>query len=269
MKPEFFPASPSVSSLISYYLILRSDEDGINFKDRYIPDGQIGIVFIFKVGEAFVYTDKKKPLPPFFLVLPKIMPLSLEITLPADSIIVICKASVLSSIFNIRFDVNLKVPDIEIDLFKGFPMIENLKKFENTPDRIKYFESYMLDNFPIPGYVQDEIDLAYNQIIEKEGNVTVNEIIQTLNINDRTLRRNFHLRVGISLKSLIRVVRVKYLWKLLVEMKDCDFQSLVFLGNFHDQPHLINDFKKIVGETPKAFFSRNLENVKALSGFKS
>lgn len=267
MTPEFIPASPALNKLISYYLILKSEEEGVKFTDRYIPDGQIGIVFLFRVKKAVVVTDEKKTLPSFFLVVPKIMPLSLDITLPADAIIVICKASVLSAVFNIRF-TSLKAPDIEIDLFDSFPMLEKLRKYDKTEDKINYFEDYLCHHFPITDHVIDEIDMAYNLVIEKEGNITVNEIIQSLNINYRTLRRNFHSRVGIGLKGLIRVVRVKYLWKLLMENTNVDFQSLVVMGNFHDQPHLINDFKKIVGETPKAFFSRNLENVKALSGFK-
>jgi hypothetical protein len=104
MKPEFIKSSLALRHLISYYLILRSDENGITFKDKYIPDGSIGIVFLIKVGQAFAYVKEKKSLPPCFMVIPKIMPLSIEITLPGDSIIVLCKASVLSSIFNFRFN---------------------------------------------------------------------------------------------------------------------------------------------------------------------
>jgi AraC-like DNA-binding protein len=51
-----------------------------------------------------------------------------------------------------------------------------------------------------------------------------------------------------------------------MENKAEDYQSVVFMANFHDQAHLINDFKKIIGETPKAFFSRNLDNVRVISG---
>ena len=268
MKPEFVASSPFLNHLISYYLILRSDEQGITFKDKFIPDGHIGIVFLIRVEKAFVYTDIKRSLDPYFLVIPKIMPLSIEISLPGEALIVICKASVLTSVFNILFDNPAKTPDLTIDLFKGYQVLEKFRSIDNTNDRIQFFENYLLQNFPVSNYKPDPIDLAYNKVMDSDGNITVNEIIKSLEINYRTFRRNFPLRVGISLKGLIRIVRVKYLWKLIMENKISDFQSVVVMGKFHDQAHLINDFKKIVGETPKAFFSRNLDNVKIFSGLK-
>jgi AraC-like DNA-binding protein len=266
MKPEFISPSTAVSYLVHHYLILKSEEPGVTFKDRYIPDGYIGIVFLLRVEQAFIYTEEKQTLPSVFFVIPRIMPLSIEITLPGDSLIVVCRASVMSSIFDIRFNKLLTKPYSEIDLFKGVAIIEKLRGIDNAEERIHFFETFLLENFQIANYNDDEVDLAYNKVMEKEGHITVGEIVQLLDINYRTFRRKFYSRVGISLKGLIRIVRVNYLWRIIIENRNVDIQSVVFMGNFHDQSHLIHDFKKIVGETPKAFFSRNLDNVKIISG---
>jgi hypothetical protein len=71
-------------------------------------------------------------LPVFLLVTPKISPLSLEITLPGDYMVVVCKASVLSNFFDVKLNKPSEYPYQEFDLFKGFPVFETVKVLSGT-----------------------------------------------------------------------------------------------------------------------------------------
>jgi AraC-like DNA-binding protein len=266
MKHQFHKPSPELQHLICQYLVLQTDQEDFSFEDKFVPDGYAAMVFNFNSRQVSIHTDKADVLPDFFIVIPKIQPLKIEVSIPAESLIVLCKASVLSRVFDVKFNKDSEAPHREIDLFCGFPMFEELSRIQAMSERIAFFEKYLLDHFDINKYVPDEIDRLYLKVIGSEENFSVSELLSSVKVNSRTFRRKFLERVGINLKGLIRIVRVNHVCKILSSNKTNDLQFAVFIGNFYDQAHLTHDFKKIVGETPKVFFSSNLKDVKTISG---
>ncbi|MDD4293561.1 MAG: helix-turn-helix domain-containing protein, partial [Bacteroidales bacterium] len=141
-------------------------------------------------------------------------------------------------------------------------------KNENCPQkRIGIFESFLFSISSMRDYKPDEIDIAYENIYTSGGTMKISSIITESGIDERSFRKVFKKRVGLSAKSLSRLVRISLLCKSLSETRDINLMDVVHMGNFFDQAHFDHEIKNIIGETPNKFFKRDLEFVRVFSGF--
>jgi len=228
----------------------------------------VGLVFNLN-GSVKLYRENEnaKVLPASFIVLSQVAPLMVEVFHPIDSIIVKFKTSVLSRLYGIDLSKVQGCLFIEYDLFNGISIVEQLKSISDSVERIQYLESYFRASFGAKTYVPDEIDKVYNTILNSDGRESVNNIVSGIDTNNRTFRRNFVKRTGISAKKLLRIVRINYIYEIINSKEKCgDVYTLAYLGGFFDHAHFIKDFKDILGETPKSFLARNLESVRYISG---
>jgi transcriptional regulator GlxA family with amidase domain len=74
-----------------------------------------------------------------------------------------------------------------------------------------------------------------------------------LNVSERTLRRHFDSHVGLSPKSLQRVLRVQGTMRALVEQPRTPRARLALAGGFSDQPHWNREFKRLLAMSPGEF----------------
>lgn len=268
MNPVFYTPSKKCSPLVALYVFLKYDETNETLYDKYIPDGHTSLVFHFNGEFYYKENGKKKTLPRFFITDLLFHSLEIEVHTPCNSMIVICNSSVFSRVFNLDLTSENEQPFKTTAPFNGFPMHEKLTSAKTEKEKIKVFEDYLTKNVMPEVYKPDEIDLIYEKIISQNGNSTIGGIIEEININPRTLRRLFLKRTGISMKKLLGIVRVNYIWSFSKKMSEFDPHNITFNCRYFDQSHFINDFKKIIGETPRNFFKRNLELVEIFSGKK-
>lgn len=231
--------------------------------EKFIPRPDISIVFHFK-DCPLILGETNIPLKPFFAapIIPKSIVLNFQGTM--DTFIVACKPTVFSRILGIDLT---PIPKQSIDLpcaiFK--PLWNELSQLRTTEERINHFTDF-INSFQHTPYQPDAIDIFYNKITEKGTAALLKEIIRECPASQRTLERNFIKRTGVTPKTLMRIVRLGYLWAKINDEKAIDYQELIFDGNYFDQAHFINDFKSIIGETPSFFFNRNLQITKMFSG---
>ncbi len=261
-----FEPGERVSFLVRRYLTLESDAQEGCFCDKHIPEGSCTLVFNFK-GEVSMSLDRlTKKLPPYFLTVPYLGYVNIRATPPIDTFGVACKTSVFTSLFNIDFNKSDNPSFRQIQDVIPFELWNKLRDADSRQKRMEIFENFIRSVAKGKKYEPDNIDVAYERIYSSNGLVHVNDLIDDLNLNSRSFRRNFYRRVGISAKSLCRIVRANRVLQLLKESDNIDFQNIVFLGKYVDQPHFVNDFRKFVGESPGTFFNRDLKMVKLLSG---
>ena len=231
--------------------------------EKFIPRPDISIVFHFK-DRPLILGETNIQLEPFFAapIIPQSIVLNFHGTM--DTFIVICKAAVFSRVFGIDLSpVQKKSINLPYDIF--YPLWKDLSEIETTNKRIEHFSDF-INSFQQTPYIPDVIDMFYDKIIEKGSTILLKEIIKDCPACQRTLERNFIKRTGVSAKTLMRIVRIDYLWTKIKDEKAIDYQDLVFDGNYFDQAHFIKDFKSIIGETPNYFFNRNLRITKMFSG---
>lgn len=96
---------------------------------------------------------------------------------------------------------------------------------------------------------------AARQIYQSFGKVRVAELAEELNLSPRTLERQFAQQVGVSAKTLARVVRFDEANIRIRTNPGVPMADLTFELGFFDQAHLIREFKALSSMTPGAFAS--------------
>ncbi len=69
----------------------------------------------------------------------------------------------------------------------------------------------------------------------------------------KKLQRAFSNEIGITPKYFARMVRFEAVHNEILQSKEIDWMSLVLKYGFHDQSHLIKEFKFFTGQSPKDF----------------
>lgn len=264
MKIDYHRPSNLCHSLVIQYEHVQATGENISVIDRHIPSGYASLVFNSS-GRATIHEELQIHLPRHFMVAPLSHAVNIGIYDDLDSFIITCRASVLSRLLSCdlaSFKNNFYFHS-END---GLNVIEKqYSQYKSAAERIAIIEQFFLEK-GLSNYIPDEIDTLYNSIMDSQGCMSIAEHIEQFAQSPRYFRKHFIQRVGLNAKTLARIVRVNYLWSMIVKKRAVDFQDMVFEGNYFDQAHLIHDFKKIVGETPAYFFKRNLDKVKMISG---
>lgn len=94
-------------------------------------------------------------------------------------------------------------------------------------------------------------DRALTCIANSNGCLSVQELCREAAISERSLQRHFRERIGISPKRFSKITRVNAYLKQLLEQKEQDWMQAVVSFNYHDQPHLVNEFKSIIQLSPR------------------
>lgn len=94
---------------------------------------------------------------------------------------------------------------------------------------------------------------AAHHIYESFGTVRVADLAETLNVSARTLERQFARQVGVSAKTLARVVRFDEVNTRIRTDPAVPMAELTYQLGFFDQAHLIREFKALSSMTPTAF----------------
>ncbi|WP_421805435.1 helix-turn-helix domain-containing protein [Flagellimonas sp.] len=92
-------------------------------------------------------------------------------------------------------------------------------------------------------------------IYEKRGMVTVNELSDQFQRSRQYLGKIFKKEVMYSLKKFIITVRILDLVKYKAKHAEVSLTELSYDYGYFDQPHFINDFKKVCGVPPLEFFN--------------
>ncbi|KAA3636906.1 MAG: AraC family transcriptional regulator [Calditrichaeota bacterium] len=111
------------------------------------------------------------------------------------------------------------------------------------------------DSEPHPG------ELAVQIIIEHNGLVTIEQLLDKVSLNERALERYFKTYVGLSPKFFCRIIRFASIFRLVTQDK-IDWADVSYRAGFYDQSHFIKNFKEFTGEEPSVygFNKKNMAN---------
>jgi AraC-like DNA-binding protein len=257
--------SANCAFLINRFLFLKAPEKLDQIEEKFIPDGHMSFVFNFEGRVTVSDSVKTYVLPPNFIVIPAIKFLTICTFPPLDTMVVVCKSTVLTRLFGVDLSNPSDMPFIDAKTIIPSTIWEALKINNNELRRKEIFEEFVIKNSS-EAYVPDEIDQIYTKIILSKGETHVEELLKQSDMNPRSFRRHFTSRAGLNAKALSRLVRVNYLWDSYLKGDKADFQNMVYIGNYCDQAHLIHDLKKIIGETPSHFFKKDQKRAMFISG---
>jgi len=106
--------------------------------------------------------------------------------------------------------------------------------------------------------IDPDVDTAVRAILDSHGTLSLDALASSLGRSMRHLQRRFATHVGISPKQLARIRRFQ---RVFGAWRD-DPRSLSRVAaecGYHDQPHLIRDFRDFAGRAPAAFLANQPE----------
>ncbi len=104
--------------------------------------------------------------------------------------------------------------------------------------------------------------------LERDGGRSgVDALSDHLDLSPRQLQRLFSQHVGLSPKTIARIVRLQSFLSAARAHPRASAAALAAHSGYADQAHLIRDFKELAGTTPRAWLDAHTPIVGALAGF--
>lgn len=94
------------------------------------------------------------------------------------------------------------------------------------------------------------VHAALDLLQRAHGARSIAQIAQTLRVSARHLERGFAREVGLSPKTLARVLRFQRAFQWLAAPARRPAAEIALACGYYDQSHLIRDFRQFAGSTP-------------------
>lgn len=262
---QTLPAANSLRNFVRYYWVIKCGAQAPDAPELLIPDGFDEIIFAYDsyftreaVGDtAFSDLHKGKS----YIVGCKSYSVVCRKTSALSMIGIKLMPGALHRLFGIPMHHCKQQPldfqDLEMPTMKA---LEDLLHAATSPHSIKlildtHFSELLGSrkaNFRSAPLVDHVIDRIYTS----EGTCRISTLTEELDISSRHLQKLFEHRVGVTPKSLANIVRFKSLYQVLNRQVDLSNAAIERLG-IYDQSHLIREFRRYLGKTPKMLLNIN------------
>jgi len=251
-----------LSPFISFFYLIEVSPQRLPLVFDYLPNGTSSMVFVCK-GKFSLYNNRHE-----------------GETLPASYVFGCQPESFYFSVnepltlFGIDFTpyglhliTGMSVKDLTgsfcaLDVLfgrEGKELTNQIMKAKDICEKVTLIESFLIKLFitrykPLPVII-NAVDLVKNI----HGRIRMSSLSASLETGERQLERIFNRAVGLSPKLFAQITRFNYIFKLLKDCPNVDFQDIAFICGYYDQNHLIKEFKQFAGVTPSEYLKNNHE----------
>lgn len=134
-------------------------------------------------------------------------------------------------------ELNLKL--FNTDLQNGFLLLE------------EWLIEFLKKNGAIDEIVSDAIAL----MLKKKGVVELDKLLNQYGLTKRRIEQRFNECVGMCPKQYSRMIKFQSIFQAINTGKIKLLTDIVYECGYHDQSHLIRNFREFTGTTPKKYFS--------------
>lgn len=225
-----------------------------------IPDGKTDMVFTLDDHEKYICYPKKSPIPlrQSLIMGPHKKAVLYKYEEEISIIGVRLYPSALKKLFNISA-IELSDEPKLLESFLGNEANVLLRKIEDTESithKLTIVESWLTSRLPEHASEPDSMHQFVLRIYKTKGIEPLESICNYSYNEYKKLQRVFSKELGITPKFFARMVRFEAVHNEIMALKKIDWLTLVHTYGFHDQSHLIKEFKFFTGETPKDFLAR-------------
>ncbi|MEP6845796.1 MAG: DUF6597 domain-containing transcriptional factor [Panacibacter sp.] len=261
-----FEPFKALAPFVECYFIWDSLDEHV--KDLVVespPSGYCSIVF--NSGEPYFLQNKKYErlqVPKQFVSGQSIYSYKLFLNGNFSIAGIVFKPAGLATLFNLPV---YEYTEERIDLNKIFHpatierIANKIKETSESKQKAKLLEEFLLEQFEKSNPVPDFIDKAANLIIEKNGMLNINDLLENIYMSRRNFERRFFKKVGLSPKYYARIRRIGYVLNQIAGKKKVDWIDALNESEFYDQSHFIKDFIEFTGRTPQQYLEENQELV--------
>lgn len=246
-----------LSQYIKHYLFLDNTETAVQ-KFRLFSDGNTGLVFSVKskLISGINKYEVKEYLPASFLYGQlngfKDLYSENEITL----IIVVFQPRGIHQLLGIPVsEFHDSIIPVEDVFDQKITALQEKLSQQNNPTRVEllndFFRSLIASKSVSNQFI---IDHSLNLIIASKGHFSIKQLVEYTGYTERHLERKFKECIGLNPKKFGSVIRLHHFLKLLKDKPDnTNLTAICYDAGFSDQSHLIKEFRKHTGITPKEY----------------
>lgn len=244
--------------LINNLFVLKFSKDSIPFKTQVLPLGLPALIYVFNKQETEIKGCKNslKGLHLFgqfygaYNYNINEASLNLGVNFKPTSIYKILKNDI-----SLLTNKHILLSKINTELSKKITPI-----FIQNKNNIKAFETGIINFINSLDIKQDKdvhfIDIAINHILEKEGLLKANDLLNIMPFSQKSLEVKFKKTIGLTPGKYIKMIRFNQLMKKY-QNKKINLQDLLIMYNYYDQSHFTRDFKLFMSQSPKDFFKKD------------
>lgn len=250
---EFSP-SPHLRSYVDrYWLVETCSTDPHPMEHALTPNAMDGFVFQFQTQapHLFLQGAHHQELPVAYGLMQPLEPWRLR--LPAACCIagMFFKPGVLHYWLRYPMHELARQPfDLEALLGKAVRQLTEQLRAEAMPHHRVLLENFVVKHLPLGAPFSTCTEQALRLLAEQRGVVSVYDLASELRVSRQFLARQFAAHVGVSPKQMGRVMRFNALHKRLIRQQPPNWLDLVYEFGYHDQAHLIKDFRSFTGASP-------------------
>lgn len=249
---------------IKHYLFLESKGTDLK-KLRLFSDGNMSIVLSFKnnLSTATGKATKLDLLPSAFLYGQISTFKNVYLTHDTDLIIIVFQPTGINQLMGIPAQ-ELKDCIIRTEYIFGKGALELHERldeqltFQNKLNILNEFFLIQLTKRTLPNASLINETLSF--VVKNKGLVSSSQLIKFTGYTERHIERKFVESVGITPKKFSNIVRLHIFLKELKNNPHNNLTQTAYEAGYADQSHLIREFKKITGMTPK-MYQRNIDRL--------
>ncbi|WP_299334498.1 helix-turn-helix domain-containing protein [uncultured Psychroserpens sp.] len=255
----------SVPHLIEEYYQLSFSENAVPFQSTVLPVGFTHITHLFYGKQKAILNSKEMPLQDTIISGQFFRSYQLHCASESMSFGISFHPTALFKILNT--DVS-KLDNKHMALSEFHPefhaKIQSVfSNFSSPESMVKHLNKFFSDIKLTTNKNTENIDIAINLIKNKEGLLSVQEILEHLNISQKTLETQFKKIVGLTPGKYVRLYRFLKLMRKY-ESQEIAIKDLMFMFDYYDRSHFSKDFKLFMSETPKSYFKKDYPLLKAV-----
>jgi len=134
--------------------------------------------------------------------------------------------------------------------------IKNAVSFE---ERINIFHKFAFKKLIDQNYLLDLVEFSEIKLCDAAGNIRVDTLSEQAGYTPRYCRKRFKEALGISIKEYSNIIRFQNMVRILSQEEEESLSDVGLDNGFYDQSHMIKEFKRYSGETPKHFKNKFLK----------
>jgi len=144
---------------------------------------------------------------------------------------------------------------------------EQLVVAEDDAERVRIASEFFLSQLARRPRRDESVEAAAGEIRRRRGRVGVSSLARALGLSGRQMERRFRSALGIGPKALCRVVRFQTLVRALARTRRPDWAGLAVDCGYSDQPHLVNEVRRLSGLTPRGLAAKRSGGPEREPGF--
>jgi AraC-like DNA-binding protein len=122
-------------------------------------------------------------------------------------------------------------------------------------------ENYLVKKFRNKLIVNPFIEFAVNRIISSPGQLSIEEISNKVGYSQKHLIKLFKDKVGLTPKGFLKIIRFQKAIEEIAAAKEINWAGIAYESGYYDQAHFINDFKVFSGYTPTGYLQQQYEHL--------